>query len=409
VPDLDALDHLERIAAAGTGFAVLGRPQVGPLAHADVPGDVHTAQVHVVGVRPGGHAGPPAQGQVGQDRQVGRDTDRAERAGVRTQRGEDLRGLGRARRDRAGRVDELLLLQGVVAAQQHQRELAVEDVDEGLHLPVGGGGVAGGQVLDRPDAGGVEALRRVPGGGRVGRRVDGRQGRYRRFDVGRVAALRAVDDVVLAGVGRADELGRAGAAHRAVGRLDRDRRDAEPLVGADVGAAVGVEGLVQAVGVQVEAVGVLHGELAGPHQARLRPGLVAQLGLELVPHLRQGAVGAELAGQQRDDLFARHAQHEFGALAVLELEQLVAHDREAAAALPDLGRLHDRHHELLGTDPVHLLADDADDLQPHSHRQWQQRVVPRHQLADVPGPQQQAVAGRARLRGVVPQRRDVHG
>ena len=90
------------------------------------------------------------------------DADRAERAGVRAERGEDLLALGRAHRDRAGRVDELLLLQGVVAAQQHQRELAVKDVDQGLDLPVGGRVVAGGQVLDRPHAGRVEALRARP-------------------------------------------------------------------------------------------------------------------------------------------------------------------------------------------------------------------------------------------------------
>ena len=63
-------------------------------------------------------------------------------------------------RDRAGRVDELLLFKGVVAAQQDQRELAVEDVDQRLDLPVGGRVVAGGQVLDRPHAGRVEPLGR---------------------------------------------------------------------------------------------------------------------------------------------------------------------------------------------------------------------------------------------------------
>ena len=170
-----------------------------------------------------------------------------------------------------------------------------------------------------------------------------------------------------------------------------------------------VERPVQARGVQVEAVGVLHGELAGPHQARLRPRLVAQLGLELVPHLRQLTVGVQLGGQAGHDLFVRHAERELGALAVLEPEHLVAHDLPAAAALPELGRVHDRHQDLLGADPVHLLADDADDLEPDPDRQREQRVVPRHQLADVPGPQQQPVAGRARLRGVLPQGRDVHG
>ena len=56
VPDLDALDHLERVAAAGAGLPLLGGAQVGPLADADVARDVDAAQVHVVGVRPGRHA-----------------------------------------------------------------------------------------------------------------------------------------------------------------------------------------------------------------------------------------------------------------------------------------------------------------------------------------------------------------
>jgi hypothetical protein len=56
VPDLDALDHRQRVAAADAGLAFLGGAQVGPLADVDVAGDVHAAQVHVVGVRPGRHA-----------------------------------------------------------------------------------------------------------------------------------------------------------------------------------------------------------------------------------------------------------------------------------------------------------------------------------------------------------------
>jgi hypothetical protein len=172
---------------------------------------------------------------------------------------------------------------------------------------------------------------------------------------------------------------------------------------------VRVERRVEARRVEVEAVGVLHRELAGAHQAGLRPGLVAQLGLELVPHLRQLAVRVQLRGQGRHDFLVRHAEREVGALAVLEPEHLIAHELPAAAALPYLSRVHDRHQDLLGADPVHLLADDADDLQPDPDRQREQRVVPCHQLADVPGPQQQPVAGRARLRRVIPQRRDVHG
>jgi len=116
-----------------------------------------------------------------------------------------------------------------------------------------------------------------------------------------------------------------------------------------------------------------------------------------------------MTAQRGHDLLVRHAQREVGALAVLEPEHRLAHQLPAPAAQPGLGRVHDRHQDLLGTDPVHLLADDADDLQPDPDRKRQQRVVTRHQLADIPGAQQQPVAGRARLRRVLAQRRDVHG
>ena len=142
--------------------------QVRPAADADVAGDVDAAQVHVVGVGAGHHAGPVPQREIGDDRQV-RDADRAERARVRAERGEDLVRLGRPHRAGAGGVDELLLLQGVVAAEQDQRDGAVEDVDQRLDLPVGRGVVTGRQVLDRPHPGGVEPGRLGQGDGRVGR------------------------------------------------------------------------------------------------------------------------------------------------------------------------------------------------------------------------------------------------
>ena len=71
----------------------------------------------------------------------------------------------------------------------------------------------------------------------------------------------------------------------------------------DVGEAAAVEdpaiGLVHRVvarvellDVGVEAVGVLHQELAGPDDAEPRPGLVAELGLDLVEGDRQLLVRA---------------------------------------------------------------------------------------------------------------------
>ena len=64
-----------------------------------------------------------------------------------------------------------------------------------------------------------------------------------------------------------------------------------------------------------------------------------------------------LAGDvEGERLLVGHRQHVVGALAVLELEQLV--DLVAARAAPELRRLQDRQQHLLAADRVHLLADD---------------------------------------------------
>ena len=92
-----------------------------------------------------------------------------------------------------------------------------------------------------------------------------------------------------------------------------------------------------------------------------RARLVALLGLEVVEDLRQVAVGAHLARDvEGDALLVGHREHQVGAAAVLELEQLV--DVVAAGALPQLRRLQHRHQHLLRADRVHLLADDLLDL-----------------------------------------------
>ena len=139
VADLDAALHLQRMTAVDARLARGDLAQVGPPADGDVPLDVDAAQVGVVDVGAGVHAAPPAQRLVGDHRVIQWDADRAEAAGQRAERVADLFRLGRADRDRAGGVGELLLVQRVVAAHQHQGEHAVQEVHQGLDLPVGRG------------------------------------------------------------------------------------------------------------------------------------------------------------------------------------------------------------------------------------------------------------------------------
>jgi len=100
-----------------------------------------------------------AESLVGEDRVPG-DPDRAEAAGQRAERGADLLGLRRADVGRRGGVDQLLLVQRVVAADQDQGERAVDEVDEGLDLAVGRGLVSGGEIFYGPHARRREGLGR---------------------------------------------------------------------------------------------------------------------------------------------------------------------------------------------------------------------------------------------------------
>ncbi len=76
--------------------------------------------------------------------------------------------------------------------------------------------------------------------------------------------------------------------------------------------------------------------------------------------------------------------------AVLEAELLG--QRVAAGGLPDLGRVEDRHLELLGADAVHLLAHDRLGAPDRPQAERQQRVEAGGELAHQAGPHHQDVA-----------------
>ena len=124
------------------------------------------------------------------------------------------------------------------------------------------------------------------------------------------------------------------------------------------------------------------------------PGLVAFLGLNVEPELRELPVGVDLARRQPgDDLFVGHRQDHVGALAVLETEELVADGLPAAGLLPDLGRVEDRVEHLLTADRLHLLADHGLDLAHDAPARRQEDVDARRELADEPGAHHELVAG----------------
>src|SRR5690606_34837536 len=161
----------------------------------------------------GGLVVPALEGVVGDERGVV-DADAAEAAGVGAEQFPDLLGVGGPDVGRAGGVDQLLLVEVVVAAEQQNRGLAVDDVNQGLDLPLGSGdvGVGVGEGLDgaQPRCGeplhlpGFAVIDRVEGAGRL-------------LQVGPVAAVPTGDDPVLTGLGALNELDGLGATHGAGG------------------------------------------------------------------------------------------------------------------------------------------------------------------------------------------------
>jgi len=297
-------------------------------------------------------------------------------------------------------VDDLLLDQGVLAAQQQEHELVVNAIDEGLDLPrAGRTALEIRQVLDRPHAGRGELLGRIQTG-LIVCRLDA-AGRL--LEVRRVAAAFAGGDPVLARIAAQHELDGLIAPHGARGRLHGHCLEAEPLEDAAIRFEVTVERHVEPVPVDIHGIRVLHGELAHPQQAALRAGLVAELPLELVPDLGKLLVRAQLAGQVGEDFFVGHAQAHLGAPAILELEHLRAHGGPAARPLPDLARMQAGQTELESADPLHLLAHDPLDLAQYAVAQRQQRVHAGHQLPDEARPYKQLVAHGLRVGGVVAQ------
>ncbi len=189
------------------------------------------------------------------------------------------------------------------------------------------------------------------GGGARGRRGDGL------FQVRRVAAGRADGDEILAGIGGDHELVGLAAAHGAGVGFDHGVFQAAALEDAAVGLVVLVVGGVESGLVDVEGVRVLHDELAHAEETGLGARFVAEFGLDLVPDLGELLVAAQLAARDGGhDLFVGHGEAEVAAEAILEAEEVVAHDVPAAGFLPDFGRIQRGQVHFLPADGVHLLA-----------------------------------------------------
>ena len=195
----------------------------------------------------------------------------------------------------------------------------------------------------------------------------------------------------------------AEAAHHA--RIGLHDPVAEPAAVEDppVRALVGRIRALECGDIGIERVGVLHQELARAQHARPRARLVALLGLDLVPDLRQVTVGAYLAcGEPRDDLLVGHPEAHVAPVAIAQLEHL-GNAFPPSRLLPDVGRVDHRHRDLLPTDRVHLLSDDRVDLVENALAERQVHVDAGGKLAHEAGPEHELMAQRFGVGGILPE------
>ena len=114
----------------------------------------------------------------------------------------------------------------------------------------------------------------------------------------------------------------------------------------------------------------------------------------------------DVAEEVGDDLLVGHREDHVAVAAVLEPDELGTDLLVAPALPPQVGRVDDRHLELLAADRVHLLADDLLDPLRHPEAERQERVDPGPELANVTGPQQQPMRRHLGLARIVAQARE---
>ena len=273
------------------------------------------------------------------------------------------------RRELAEQVLDGHFVHFVVAGdEQHPHSTVCGFAGKRFHARVFGGAQERGELLDGVHARGLELRERI-GGVRHGvRRCLGR------FGVG----------CITAGAARDFGFARVGEHHVFLGSVTADLTrvghdhaviEAHAVEHVDVGLAHAGIACVQARLVGIEAVGVLHDELAAAHEREARATLIAELHLDLVEVLRQVLIAAELVVHEvGHDFLVRGAKAEFVVVAVGHAQKLGAVDVPAARTMPQLSGLHERHKNFLATVGVHFLAHDRLDFADDAHAERQEGV-----------------------------------
>ena len=307
-------------------------------------------------------------------------------------------------REATGHASRLLLVDLVVARHEQHYQLAFV--------------VFAGQGLDRGRFGDVQEFGQLSDGVHAGRgnllhfgHVVHRGARHAlaHLVAGGVTAV-AVHQRRLARFGKRVELAGYRAADLAGVGLHGTILKPAALANALVGRIHLVVFFLQRLLGIVEAVAILHDELAAAQQAEARANLVAELRLNLIHVQRQLLVRAQLgAHQRRDELLVRGAKAELVVVAIVQAHALGTVRVGAAGFLPQLFGLQHGHADFLRTARVHFLAHDVLDLRQHALAQRQERVDARGRFADEAGAQQQLVTGNLGVGGVFFQRGSVQG
>ena len=400
--DLDAAGSRERLAAVRAGIAGNDGDQVGPLVDGKVALGAGTGKVIIDLV---GTAGPLlgiAQALVAHQTDALGQVNRSDKALVQTVRLKLL--VGHHAIALAKDVLGLAIVELVIARNNGHDRLAL-GVDECQRLAraVLGEAEELGNGLDGAHARSLDLGERTVAGA-LGHDDLGAC----RLVIGSKAAIVAVDERSLAGVGQSHVLD-GGIATDLAGVGDNGQSlDVAALADVSVGLLHLVVLLLQALLRGGEAVGVLHDELATAHQAKAGTELVAELVLNVVQVDGQLLIGAQLVAHQgRDGLLVRGAQDELATMTVVKAHKLLAIGVDAAGLAPQLGVDHDRHHKLLGAGSVHLVAHDVLDLADRAPSKRQVGIQTGGLLADHAGTEQQAVAGELSVRRILFKRRRI--
>jgi hypothetical protein len=389
VAHLDAAEQLQGPLAPGARIAAAHQEEVVVLRQLHVPADAGADEVGVGLVGAADEALDPIEGAVGQEAHLLGQAHRAGEAHRRAGQAADRLLAGELEPVGTQDVLELRFVDLPVAPDEHRHRSQVALVEEGLDDLV---------RLDAQERGdlGHGVLRRggdFPELARLQRRRHRQGAAYGLLHVGGVAGRRVAHHGVLAGVGQDHELVGVRAADLAGLGLDHRVLQMAGLEDPPVGALHGVVGVVQALGVGVEGVGVLHDELAAAHEAEAGPDLVAELLTDLVEGDGELAVrGHVLAHHVGDHLLGRGSEAEVPLVAVLHTQEQVAVFLPAPGLLPQLGGLDRRHGELHGVGGVELAPHDGLELADAPPPEGQVGVDPGRHLFEHAGADHELVA-----------------